>query len=156
MVGGGNTFKLLHHLYEYELIELIRNKVNAGIPFIGWSAGANIAGATIGTTNDMPVIEPKSFKALGFFPFQINPHYLNVQPEGHNGETRDERLTEYLKVNPKATIIGLPEGTALHLEGNALKLVGQVPAVVFRLASNQTDPVRTIINTGSDLSFYCQ
>jgi dipeptidase E len=152
MVGGGNTFKLLHDLYQLELIELIRQRVNGGIPYIGWSAGSNIAGLTIGTTNDMPIIEPKSFKALGFFPFQINPHYINVKPEGHNGETRDERLLEYLKVNPKASIIGLPEGTALQLEGKTLQLVGQVPAVLFQGGPN-SEAVRSVTEIGADLSW---
>lgn len=152
MVGGGNTFKLLHDLYQFSLIDVISKLVNSGTPYIGWSAGSNIAGLTIGTTNDMPIIEPKSFKALGFFPFQINPHYLNIKAEGHNGESRDERLMEYLKLNPKATIIGLPEGTALHREGDTLKLVGQVPAVLFRTGSIQADPVCTVLNIGSDLS----
>ena len=152
MVGGGNTFKLLHHLYEYQLMDFIRQQVNAGKPYIGWSAGSNIAALTIGTTNDMPIIEPKSFKALGFFPFQINPHYINVKPEGYNGETRDERLSEYLKINPKASIVGLPEGTALQLEGNSLKLAGQVHAVLFRLDVNNSGILRTTIEIGADLS----
>jgi len=152
MVGGGNTFKLLHDLYLLELTDLIREKIHAGTSYIGWSAGANIAGLTIGTTNDMPVLEPKSFKALGFFPFQINPHYINVKPEGHNGETRDERLSEYLKVNPQVSIVGLPEGTALHLEGKILTVAGQVPAVVFHLAVNKTDVIKETIAIDSDLS----
>lgn len=153
MTGGGNTFKLLHDLYELELIDLIRRKVHNGIPYVGWSAGSNVAGLTIGTTNDMPIIEPKSFKALGFFPFQINPHYISVKAEGHNGETRDERLIEYLKVNPNASIVCLPEGTALQLKGDSLKLIGNVPAVLFRTAANHTDPVRTTIDIGADLSW---
>lgn len=153
MVGGGNTFKLLHHLYEYELFDFIRQQVLAGKPYIGWSAGSNIAGQTIGTTNDMPIIEPKTFKALHFFPFQINPHYLNVKPEGHNGETRDERLMEFLKLNPKASIIGLPEGTSLQLEGPSLKLLGEVPAVLFQVNNNNSTTIRTTINVGADLSW---
>ncbi len=153
MVGGGNTFKLLHHLYEYELIGAISNHVKAGKPYVGWSAGSNIAGLSIGTTNDMPIIEPKSFKALGFFPFQINPHYINFRQDGHNGETRDERLHEYLKVNREATIVGLPEGSALQLEEGVLKLAGQAPAILFRLDKLDSNLLRTTINIGEDLSW---
>jgi dipeptidase E len=153
MVGGGNTFKLLHDLYQLELIELIKHKVNMGTPYIGWSAGSNITGLTIGTTNDMPIIEPKSFKALRFFPFQINPHYINVKADGHNGETRDERLNEFLKVNPGISIVGLPEGAALHLEGKTLKLAGKEQAVLFQTKTKETEVLRSIIEPHSDLSF---
>jgi len=153
MVGGGNTFKLLHDLYDLNLVELIQQKVTTGTPYVGWSAGANITGLTISTTNDMPIVEPKSFKAFGFFPFQINPHYLNVKPEGHNGETRDERLAEFLKVRPSVKIVGLPEGSSLHLEGKGLQLKGQVSAVLFTSGRNDSGYVKTAIEVDADLSY---
>lgn len=153
MTGGGNTFKLLHDIYEYKLLDLIRNRVNAGIPYIGWSAGANIAGPTIGTTNDMPVIQPKSFNSLGLLPFQINPHYFSQPVEGHNGETRDQRLTEYLALNPGVPVVGLPEGTALHLEKDTLIFTGCCPAVIFtgNTVSGAVD--RREIKPGENISF---
>jgi dipeptidase E len=152
MVGGGNTFKLLHDIYAHDLLELIKLKVQNGTPYIGWSAGANITGLTIGTTNDMPIIQPKSFTAFGFLPFQVNPHYLNVKPAGHNGETRDDRLTEYLLVNPKATIVGIPEGTALLLQHGKLSFTGEADGVIFTSANNNTVS-KTSITPGTDLSY---
>ena len=153
MAGGGNTFKLLHDIYELKLLDIIRDKVNKGAPYIGWSAGSNITGPTIGTTNDMPVIEPKSFNALGLFPFQINPHYTNAKPEGHNGETRDQRLEEFIKLNPGLPIVCLPEGTALKLENVALQFIGQLPGILFYAEVNQDETIRKEISANDDLSF---
>jgi dipeptidase E len=150
MVGGGNTFKLLHDLYSFELMELIKQKVHAGIPFIGWSAGSNIAGFTICTSNDMPIINPGSFTALGFFPFQINPHYYNQPIVGFNGETRDQRLAEFLQLNPAVPIVALPEGTALLLEEGRLKLIGN-NAILLRWENNMM--TKTELSSTDDLSF---
>jgi dipeptidase E len=151
MVGGGNTFKLLHDIYELKLVDIIRDKVNSGAAYIGWSAGSNILGPAIGTTNDMPVIEPKSFNALGLFPFQINPHYMNQKPEGFNGETRDQRIEEFLKMNRGISVIGLPEGTALQLKNNKLQFFGNISAVLFNRENNSLN--RREITGGSDLSY---
>ncbi|MDH3000178.1 peptidase E [Chelonobacter oris] len=123
-IGGGNTFCLLNQLYRHNLLEPIRNKVKCGTPFFGWSAGANVAGASIMTTNDMPIVYPPSFKALDLFPAQINPHFISGKMQGHNGESREERLNEFLTVNPNAVVYALPEGTALQIRGNTATVIG--------------------------------
>ncbi|MCA1619451.1 MAG: dipeptidase PepE [Acidobacteria bacterium] len=130
-VGGGNTFKLLRGLYEAGVVELVRERVAAGTPYVGWSAGSNVACPTIRTTNDMPVVEPPSFDALNLVPFQVNPHYTDYHPPGHMGETRDERLAEFVHMNPGVRVVGLREGTMLRVEGDRVKLLGGKPARHF-------------------------
>ena len=131
IVGGGNTFHLLHHLHQRGLMETIRARVSVGVPYIGWSAGSNIACPTIKTTNDMPIIEPSSFKALGLVPFQINPHYLDAHPQGHQGETREERLLEFVEVNRNVYVVGLREGSMLSIEGQRVRLIGDKSVRIF-------------------------
>ncbi len=122
-VGGGNTFHLLHQLYQNNLINAIQDKVAQGIPYIGWSAGSNIAGLSIRTTNDMPIIEPESFNALQLVSFQLNPHYTDHNPPGHNGETREQRLAEFMVLNETTPIVAIVEGTGLDIKDNTMALV---------------------------------
>lgn len=130
-VGGGNTFKLLSELYRYGVVETIRERVMSGMPYVGWSAGSNVACPTIRTTNDMPILEPPTLNALGLVPFQINPHYTDARLDGHMGETRDERLLEFTSMNPGIQVIGIREGTMLRIEGDDIKLLGDKPARLF-------------------------
>jgi len=132
VVGGGNTFCLLDRLYKHGLLELIRQRVLAGVPYVGWSAGANVACPTIRTTNDMPIVEPPSLNALGLISFQINPHYTDATLPNHGGETRAERLAEFLEMNPTVSVIGLREGTMLQVDDAKIELLGDKPARVFR------------------------
>ena len=124
VVGGGNSFQLLKMLYKHDLVRAIRHRVKDGTPYIGWSAGSNVACPTIMTTNDMPICEPPSLRALGLVPWQINPHYTDLRIEGHGGESRDQRIGEYLELNREMTVVGLREGSALRVEGNAVHLHG--------------------------------
>lgn len=131
VVGGGNTFHLLKSIYENNLIEAIREKVKNGTPYIGWSAGSNMACPTICTTNDMPIVQPPSFEAFNLIPFQINPHYLDANPDGHAGETREQRILEFLAANPTKHVLGLREGCWLLVEDNRIVLKGKKTARMF-------------------------
>ncbi|XP_060149398.1 peptidase E-like [Globicephala melas] len=125
MVGGGNTWHLTRLLHQHELIEPIRERVqNDGIPYIGWSAGSNVACPTLKTTNDMPIVDPLSFETLNLVPFQINAHYTELTLEGHGGETRQMRLGEFIIANPDTYVLGLPEGTMIRVEGDKYELLG--------------------------------
>ncbi|PAP80754.1 dipeptidase E [Rubrivirga sp. SAORIC476] len=141
LVGGGNTFHLLREMHRLGLVAAIRETVGAGAPYVGWSAGANVAAPTIRTTNDMPIVEPPSFDALGLIGFQINPHYTDAHPPGHQGETRAQRLAEFVAANPAVPVVGLPEGTALRFVGADVSLLGAERAVLFDRHSAEGRPV---------------
>ncbi|OFX62821.1 MAG: dipeptidase E, partial [Bacteroidetes bacterium GWC2_40_13] len=132
IVGGGNTWQLLRLVRQNGLIAPIRKKVLAGTKYIGWSAGSNLACPTIKTTNDMPIADPMGFDALNLIPFQINPHYLDKNPEGHGGETREERILEFLEVNRETTVAGLREGCLFQVKDNQLSFKGQKTLRVFQ------------------------
>jgi dipeptidase E len=133
-IGGGNTFRLLKTLYDVELLEPIRKRVSNGMPYIGSSAGSNVAAPTIKTTNDMPIVQPPSFNALGLVSFQINPHYLDPDPNSkHMGETREERIMQFLEEND-TTVVGLREGAMLRIENGETFLRGSSGARIFRKA----------------------
>lgn len=132
VVGGGNTWELVKTLQEKGLMKAIRKRVKKGVPYIGWSAGSNIACPTLKTTNDMPISEPLKFKTLKLVPFQINPHYLDDHPANHGGETREMRINEFIEVNKNVYVVGLREGTMLLLENNDLTLIGNRKARIFK------------------------
>jgi len=131
-VGGGNTFRLLKGLYDFELLSPVRRRVAEGMPYLGSSAGSIVACPTLKTTKDMPVVEPPSFDALGLVDFQISPHYLDPDPGStHMGETQEERINQYLEEN-HAPVVGLREGTMLRVEQGAIVLKGITAARIFR------------------------
>ena len=132
VIGGGNTWRLVQQLHLNKLIEPIRRKVLAGTPYIGWSAGSNVACPTLRTTNDMPIIDPISFETLNLVSFQINPHFLDVHPEGFGGETREDRINEFITINPEIYVLGLRESSLLKLENNQLSLIGEKTAWIFK------------------------
>ena len=145
-IGGGNTFRLLKNLYDKNLLEEIRNSVDQGRPYMGSSAGTNVACPTIRTTNDMPIVEPPSLTALELIPFQINPHYLDPDPNSkHMGETREDRIREYLEEN-EYPVVGLREGAMIRIENGEILLKGISGARIFRKGQ---DPVE--LNPGTNL-----
>jgi dipeptidase E len=147
-VGGGNTFRLLRTLQDLGLLDLLRRRVLSGLPYLGSSAGSNLACPTIKTTNDMPIVEVRDFTALGLVPFQINPHYLDPDPESrHRGETREARILEFLEMNA-TPVLGLREGAHLVVRGDAMTLQGVSGARLFRRRSEAVE-----WTPGADLSF---
>jgi dipeptidase E len=131
-IGGGNTFRLLKALQDLELLEPIHCKVKSGAPYIGSSAGSNIAGPTIKTTKDMPIVQPRSFDSLGLVPFQISPHFLDPDPNStHMGETQEERILQFLEEN-ETPVVGIREGAWLWIENGSVTLKGKTGARIFR------------------------
>lgn len=129
--GGGNTFVLVQELYKQELLTSLKNALLAGVPYLGTSAGTNIAGLNMKTTNDMPIVYPPSFKTLGLVPFNINPHYLDPDPNStHKGETRETRIKEFHKFNT-LPVVGLREGSWLEVKNNNITLKGDKTARIF-------------------------
>lgn len=139
VVGGGNTFVLLNRMYEADLLTAVRSRIEEGIPYVGWSAGANLACPTIMTTNDMPVVMPPSFDALNIVPFQLNPHYHELKFQNQGGETRKERLEEFLLFNPARRVIGLPEGMFILRDGKKMKICGDGTAKLYAAGKSITD-----------------
>lgn len=130
--GGGNTFLLVSELYRNNVLDGIEKVVHKGTPYLGTSAGSNICGLTMGTTNDMPIIYPPSFRTFGFVSFNINPHYLDPDTNSkHMGETRETRINEFHKFNPQP-VLGLREGSWLAVNGNSIQLKGNLTARLFR------------------------
>ncbi|WP_055447981.1 dipeptidase PepE [Lacinutrix mariniflava] len=130
-VGGGNTFVLVNQLYRNKCLNILKEAINSGIPYLGTSAGSNICGLTMNTTNDMPIVYPPSFKTLGFVPFNINPHYLDpITGSKHMGETRETRIKEFHQFNTQP-VIGLREGSYIEVQGKDITLKGKLKARIF-------------------------
>jgi dipeptidase E len=148
VIGNGNTWTLARKLHDKKLMNPIRERVFNGTPYIGWSAGLNIAGPTLRTTNDMPIVDPHGFECVGLVPFQINPHYTEENIRDHAGETREQRLEEFIKINTSTYVVGLREGTMLKLEHGKLKLIGDKPCRIFK---NGIEPFE--LTSKDDLTF---
>ena len=132
LVGGGNSFNLLNELYKNDLVKAIQEKVSSGTPYIGWSAGSNMACPTLKTTNDMPIVEPPSFIALGLIPFQINPHYTEAVIPNHGGESRELRILEFIEANKEMVVVGLPEGMIIQVKNDQYDLIGDKQVKIFK------------------------
>jgi len=148
VTGGGNTFALLKRMYDEDLLEVVQSRVSAGTPYIGWSAGANLACPTLKTTNDMPVVMPVSFISLNLIPFQINPHYHELKFQNQGGETRKERIEEFLLLNHGSKVVGLPEGMLIRRENNTLRLEGDGVAKLYESGKSVMD-----LRPSADISF---
>ena len=148
VAGGGNTFRLLDEMQRRGWLAAVKRAVRAGKPYIGWSAGSNLACPGIRTTNDMPIVEPRSFAAMGLVPFQLNPHYTERSLARHGGETRDQRIAEFQALNPGVQVLGLREGSLLRLEGRRLELRLGPGAKLFAASGRKRN-----FRSGSDLSF---
>jgi dipeptidase E len=135
-------------MQEEDLLDTIFRRVKAGIPYIGWSAGSNVTCPTICTTNDMPIVQPASFRAIGLVPFQINPHYLDANPEGHAGETREQRINEYVEANRSRYVVGLREGCMLRVTDNNIELIGSRTMRIFKKGIETYE-----VAPGSDINF---
>jgi dipeptidase E len=145
--GGGNTFVLVDMLYKYNLLDAIQKAVENGTPYLGTSAGSNICGLTMNTTNDMPIVYPPSFITLGLVSFNLNPHYLDpIEGLQHMGETRETRIKEFHQYNPQS-VLGLREGSWLEVLGNKITLKGDLPARLFQQGKEPSE-----IEPGTDLS----
>ena len=136
-VSGGNTFRLLSLMQTLGLLAPLRERARAGMPYIGWSAGSNLACPSIRTTNDMPIVWPQDCDALGLVPFQINPHYTELLPPEHRGETRDDRLKEFMRLNPSMPVLGLREGSALCVQNGHIRLLGDHSVRLFHNGSSR-------------------
>ena len=147
-VGGGNTFALAKKMQQQGLMSAILRRIKDGVPYVGWSAGSNVCCPTICTTNDMPIVQPESFKAIGAVRFQINPHYLDANPAGHAGETREQRILEYIEANRNRYVVGLREGCMLKYNDSGLRLIGSRPMRIFKYGIEPFE-----VNAGDDLSF---
>ena len=146
-IGGGNTFRLLKALQDFALLEPIRQRIRNGAPYIGSSAGSNVAGPTIKTTKDMPIVQPRSFDALGLVPFQISPHFQDPDPTSkHMGETQEERILQFLEEN-ETPVLGMREGAWVRAENGKVTLRGSNGARIFRRGESPVEAV-----TGDEIS----